>query len=100
MLLARRGLICSQAIIRYLRGSGVVLGGRPPLSPTRLLHYREHKERELPLFMLVRVHEKMSQKLEGLRQNKPTHMSSRRYEDFLSDSEGLVGTLHELIGED
>jgi hypothetical protein len=56
-----------------------------------------NQESELPLWQLTRVHERMSQKLEALRQSRPAHLSVEHYDAFLSDLEALVSISRELI---
>jgi hypothetical protein len=69
-------------------------------APRRSFAIERHQERELPLFQLIEVHEKMSQRLEELKEGKAELKSSPKDEDYFCDLEELVDALSELIRKD
>jgi hypothetical protein len=80
-----------------LEARGWYWDGDQLYAPRGSFAVRRHQERELPLWQLAGVHGRMSKKLEGLRQNRPAHLSAERYAAFLSDLEALVSISRELI---
>jgi hypothetical protein len=80
-----------------LQAKGWVWENERLFAPNRTFWTEGTKSQTTPLAMLLNMREGMNVALGSLRANKPAHLNTKQYQDWVSDMGSLVNTIEELL---
>ncbi len=86
-----------QSLFNALEAKGWVWENERLYAPNKTFWTEGTKGQSTPLGMLLNMRERMKVTLENLKTDKPTHLNTKQYQNWVIDMESLVNTIEELL---
>lgn len=86
----------SESLFHALEARGWVWENERLYAPNKTFWTEGTKSESTPLGMLLNMRERMKVALGSLKANKPAHLNTKQYDDWVRDMESLVNTIEEL----
>jgi len=88
------------SLFHVLERKGWVWDDERLYAPNRFLWIEGTRSQSVPFGMVLKMSERMKATLASLRQDKPAHLSTEQYKDWVGDMESLVNTIEGLLPND
>ena len=87
----------TRSLFDALEAKGWVWESERLYAPNKTFWTEGTKNQNAPVETLLSMRERMKATLGNLRANKPMHLNTKQYHDWVSDLESLVSTIEELL---